>query len=114
VRVLLDESVPRPLALLLQGYEVRTVTQMGWASVKNGELLRLAAAEGFGALVTADRSFEFQQDVARSGLGLIVLVARSNKIEDIASLVPQILEGLAAIQAGHVVRVGTVHRRRRS
>ena len=40
MRLLLDESLPRPLADLLAGHEVRTVTQMGWTSVRNGALLR--------------------------------------------------------------------------
>jgi hypothetical protein len=32
VRLLLDESLPRPLADLLVGHDVRTVTQMEWTS----------------------------------------------------------------------------------
>ena len=31
----------------------------GWASVKNGALLRLAADDGFGALITADKGFAY-------------------------------------------------------
>jgi len=32
VRVLLDESLPRRLARLLPGHDVRTVEAMGWAT----------------------------------------------------------------------------------
>jgi len=53
VRLLLDESLPRPLADLLVGHDVRTVTQMGWTSLGNGALFRQAAAE-FHAVLTAD------------------------------------------------------------
>lgn len=56
--VLLDESVPRQLARAMAEHEVRTVAQMGWSSTENGELLRLAATAGFGALITADRNLE--------------------------------------------------------
>jgi hypothetical protein len=62
VRLLLDESLPRPFAGLLTGHEVRTVTQMGWTSLSNGALLRQAAAE-FDALLTADQNIEFQQNL---------------------------------------------------
>ena len=39
MRILLDECVPRRFLRELQGYEVRTVPEMGWASFKNGVLL---------------------------------------------------------------------------
>ena len=43
MRVLLDECVPRALREELLGHDVTTVAETGWAGVKNGELLRLAA-----------------------------------------------------------------------
>jgi hypothetical protein len=39
---LLDECVDRRLARDIEGREVKTVPQMGWAGIKNGELMRLA------------------------------------------------------------------------
>ena len=43
MRVLLDECVPRALRHELPGHDVKTVAEAGWAGVKNGKLLRLAA-----------------------------------------------------------------------
>lgn len=68
MRILLDESWPRPLARLLPDHEVRTVGAMGWAGKRNGELLRLAAAE-FDALLTADQNLEHQQNLDRISRG---------------------------------------------
>jgi hypothetical protein len=51
VKILLDECVDRRLARELAGHEVKTVPQMGWAGIKNGELLTLAEKE-FEAFVT--------------------------------------------------------------
>ena len=62
MRLLLDESLPRPLSDLLVGHDVHTVTQMGWTSLGNGALLRQAAVK-FDALVTADQNIEFQQNL---------------------------------------------------
>ena len=45
MRVLLDEQLPRHLAREITGHDIRTVQQCGWAGLKNGELLRPAAAE---------------------------------------------------------------------
>jgi hypothetical protein len=42
VNILLDECVPRPLRKLLGNHTCRTAQEMGWKSVKNGELLTLA------------------------------------------------------------------------
>ncbi len=60
MRVLLDESLPHPLADRLGGYEVRTVAQMNWASLGNGALLRQAAT-AFDAVLTADQNIEFSK-----------------------------------------------------
>lgn len=46
MRILLDEDVPRPLRRELAGHEVFTVGQMGWAGIRNGALLGLAASAG--------------------------------------------------------------------
>jgi hypothetical protein len=62
VRVLLDECVDRGLAREIVGHEVRTARDMGWRSIKNGELLRLAS-ERFDAFVTVDRNLAFQQNL---------------------------------------------------
>jgi hypothetical protein len=65
MRVLLDESLPRPLGRLLTGHDVRTVAQEGWISFENGDLLRVSAAR-FDVLVTADQNLEFQRTSPRS------------------------------------------------
>ena len=45
MKILLDECVPRPLARYLEGHQVQTVPQAGWASTVNGPLIRLAESE---------------------------------------------------------------------
>jgi len=58
MRVILDESVPRRVKLWLPDHEVRTVLEMGWSGVKNGQLLRLISgcADLF---ITADKNLQF-------------------------------------------------------
>jgi len=77
--VLLDECVPRALRNDLPGHEVKTVAELGWAGVKNGELLRRAAAE-FDLLITVDRNLEYQQSFEGLSLAVIVVHASSNDI----------------------------------
>ena len=45
MKILLDECIDRRLAKALKGHAVKTVPQMGWATIKNGRLLALAEKE---------------------------------------------------------------------
>jgi hypothetical protein len=74
MRVLLDECVPRGLRNDIPGHEVTTVAEVGWAGVKNGELLRRAAGK-FDLLITIDRNLEYQQNFEGLSLALIVVHA---------------------------------------
>ncbi len=106
MRVLLDEQLPRQLARELTGHAVSTVQQQGWAGLKNGELLRRAADDAFEVFVTADQNLQFQQNLARSRLRVVVLAAPSNTIEDLLPLVPNLLKAIPQAEVGGVVRVG--------
>jgi hypothetical protein len=86
---LLDESLPHDLAPLIVGHDLSTVRDEGWSSVKNGMLLALAAAK-FDAFITADRNIEFQQNLAKLPIAIVVLVARMNRMQDIAPLLPEL------------------------
>jgi Domain of unknown function (DUF5615) len=83
VRVLLDEQLPRQLVPYLVGHDARTVQEQGWASLKNGELLKQARAAGFETFLTGDQNLEYQQNLKNSGLFVVILVASSNAIEDL-------------------------------
>ena len=102
--VLLDEQLPRHLAREIGGHNVSTVQQRGWAGLKNGELLRVAADAGFEVLVTADRNLQFQQNLSLSRLGIILLIAPSNALEDILPLVPNLLATILKASPGRLLR----------
>jgi hypothetical protein len=86
VRVLLDECTPRKLRRELPGHTVRTVPELGWGGTKNGALLRRAAEEEFDVLLTVDANMEFQQNTTSLPVAVIVLLARSNSIDDLQPL----------------------------
>ena len=105
MRVLLDEQLPRRLVRELTGHDVRTVQQQGWAGFQNGEILRRAADEGFQVFLTGDRNLQFQQNLVRARIDVVILVAPSNKIEDLLPLVPRALEAINASKPGQLERV---------
>ena len=100
VRVLLDEQLPRQLAPYLVGHDVRTVQQESWAGLKNGELLTRAEAAGFSVFLTGDQNLEFQQNISKRRLGVVVLCAESNALEDLLPLIPAALTAIEAVQPG--------------
>ena len=106
MRVLLDECVDRRLAGDILSHDVKTVPEMGFAALKNGELLARAQDE-FDAFITVDRNLPFQQDVSRFSFAVIVLRAPSNRLTDLRRLVPQLLTALPAAKRGEVTWVGT-------
>jgi hypothetical protein len=107
MRLLLDECVPRPLKRDLVGHDVHHVVDMGWSSKRNGELLQLIVADGFDALLTVDQSLEFQQNLGAVGVGVIVVLAKSNRVKELRPLVPLMLEALARLTAGALIRIGS-------
>ncbi len=74
---------------------------MNWLGLSNGRLL-VAANPHFDVFLTVDKNLVRQQDLAGLRIAVIVLRARSNKIEDLGPLMPQVLLLLASIQQGTV------------
>jgi hypothetical protein len=105
MRILLDECVPRPLRQELTGHDVQTIQEMGWAGTKNGELLILMAGAGFEVLLTVDQSLRHQQNLAASGVAVVVMAASSNRLADLVPLIPNVEVALNGIQAGDAVEV---------
>ncbi len=103
-KILRDECIPRPLAQYLPGHYVRTVPQMGWASIVNGDLIDHAEAD-FEVFITVDKGILYQQNLRSTILGFIVLRVRSNRLEDLLPLVHDILANLTRIKAGDIVEV---------
>ncbi len=91
MRILLDENMPAKVAYDFgEGHEVCTVKDMEWLGKKNGELLGLAAFNGFDVLITLDRNLKNQQSLNKIDLKFIVLLARNNKPETIQPFVGRI------------------------
>ncbi len=105
MKLLLDENLPHDLRHQIPNHDVFTVTYMGWNGTKNGDLLRLAAAEGFDALITMDVGISYQQSAAPLAAALIVIEAVSNDIHDLLPIVPKLLAALDQFVPNSVVRV---------
>ena len=105
MKVLLDDCVDSRLAGHLVGVDVTTVAAYGWGGITNGKLLALAAAE-FDVFVTVDRNLTFQQHLPKFDIAVVLLVAKTNRVVDLAALVPQFLIALPKVPVGNVTTIG--------
>ena len=97
MRILLDEDLPRRLGKHLVGRSAETVPRCGWAGVKNGHLLALAATR-FDVFLSMDQNLEFQQNLATLPVAVLVIAAVSNRIMHLEPLVPELLAAIENIQ----------------
>jgi hypothetical protein len=105
VKLLLDEFIDRRLAKDLAEHDVKTVPQMGWAGIKNGELLTLAE-RGFDVFITVDRNLSFQQHLPKFNIAVLVLHTPSNRLADLRPLAPMILSTLPTLKNGFAEHIG--------
>lgn len=105
MRILVDESLPQELASELEIEGTRTVAELGWSGLKNGDLLRRADSAGFNVFLTADQNLPYQQNITGYSLALIVLKVRRNRIQDLRPLIPGIRQGLGILAPGQILRL---------
>ena len=85
---------------------------MGWSGVKNGKLLNAAEEAKFDVLVTADRTLEYEQNLASLRIGIVALSAVNWPI--IERHLAKVIDAVDRSQPGSLTRVdcGTFSRRR--
>jgi hypothetical protein len=87
------------------GHDVKTARQMGWSTIRNGELLASAASE-FDVFVTVDRNLSFQQNLPAFSIAVIALRAKTNRLSDLRPLIPDLLAAIPTAKPGAVTYVG--------
>lgn len=91
MKILLDENIPAKVKYDVgEGHEVKAVRDMGWLGKKNGELLGLAAINGFDIFITLDKNLKNQQNLNKVDLKFIVLLTKNNKHETLQPYVDKI------------------------
>ncbi len=104
MRVLLDENVPFDVAQELPDHDVVTVRGMGWAGLKNGQLLRRAAGQ-CDAFLTFDSNIEYQQPLAILPFGVVVVRPHSSRMTDVLPLMPAVRMPCTTLAPGEVRHV---------
>lgn len=99
MKILLDENLDWRLQRDLPGHAVESIPLIGWAGLKNGELL--VRAEGrFEVLLTMDKGISQQHYLPRYKLAVVGLSAPSNRLADTRPLMPKVLALLPTLKPG--------------
>jgi len=104
MRVLVDENLPgRFFSELLGVFETRTVNDLGWSGIKNGE--SLTRVEGaFNVFVTADKNIRYQQNLSDRSFAIVEIF--TNRLPMLREWSEAIRESVGSIISNEYVRIG--------
>ena len=105
MRILLDECIPKKLKHSFAGHDCETAPEAGLAGLANGELLASAEHMGFQVFLTLDKGIAYQQNLAGRSIAIIVIRAKSNRLEDLLPHVAACISKLNTLP-GRVAVVG--------
>jgi len=88
LKLLFDHNVDRRFRRHVPGHEIKTTREMRWELLSNGKLLRAAADAGFGAFVSIDKKLQFEQNLDRLPIAVIVLDSFSNALPALIPFAP--------------------------
>ena len=98
MKILLDECVSKHLKPHLPKHEVYTVREMQWSGIKNGKLMALCVENAFNILLTIDKNLQYQQNLDRYPISIVVLNSVSSKVEELITLLPAFNELITSFQ----------------
>ena len=103
LKILFDHNTPSPLRRYLHQHDVDTANEKGWAGVSNGDLIRLATAQGYEILITADQNIRHQQNTRQSSIGIVVLL--SSRWPLVRNHTQDIIHAVSTVRPGETLNV---------
>jgi predicted nuclease of predicted toxin-antitoxin system len=104
MRILIDECVDPRVKQLFGDHDVVTVHDRGWGALEDGPLLAVAQ-EQFDLFITNDRGIEFQQNIAKLRIGIVVIHIVKNQIAHYRAIQMELRDALANVRMGEVVHI---------
>jgi hypothetical protein len=77
----------------------------GLAGLENGELLTAAESAGFDVFLTVDQGIEYQQNLTRRKIAIVILRPKSNRLKDLLSLLPTCLAEIDSVRPGQICKI---------
>jgi len=78
---------------------------MKWNAKKNGELMQLLQANDFQALITSDKNLQYQQNLDRYKIKLVVLNVKDNRYETLLPFVERVEKALLENTKNYLIKI---------
>jgi predicted nuclease of predicted toxin-antitoxin system len=104
MRILVDECVDPRVRRLFADRVVATVHEKKWDKLDDGSLLAVAE-DHFDVLLTIDRSLEFQRNLAKFKIGVVVVHVPKNQIMHYEAVQNALLLAVEQVRRGEVQHV---------
>ena len=98
MKILLDECVTKHLKPKLLVHEVSTVREMNWSGIKNGKLMSLCVEENFDILLTIDKNLQYQQNLAKYPIAIVIFDSISADINELIKFIPAFLDQITSFE----------------
>jgi len=103
MKILLDENIPKRLKFDFDAKdEVRSVQELKWQGKKNGELLGLMTFEGFDVFITLDKNLQYQQNLKRFSILIVILDAPDSRHKTLQPLIVKINQAFSDKISGQI------------
>jgi predicted nuclease of predicted toxin-antitoxin system len=106
MRILIDECIDPRVKLLFKGDQAATVHDRGWDAIEDGPLLARAQKE-FDVLLTIDGKMEFQQNIPKYSIGLVVVHVPKNQLTYYRAIIDELCAAIEGVRPGQVIHVRT-------
>src|SRR5437879_12690717 len=104
MRILIDECVDPRVKLLFDGHQPATVYEKGWDTFEDGPLLALGQRE-FDVFLTIDQNLEFQQNLAKFQIGVVVVHVPKNQMVHYQAVRKELRLAVANARRGRLIHV---------
>lgn len=104
MRVFPDACIDPQVATVLVGHDVRTAFEMGWYRLK-GSSPDTSRARCIRRSCEMDRGFEYEHNLKKLQVGIVIVHVPKNKIEFYRPLAADLLAAIATVEPGAVVHV---------
>ena len=98
MKILLDECVTRHLKPKFFPHEIFTVREMDGSGIKNGKLMTLCVKNNFDMLITVDKNLQYQQNLAKYPIAIIIFNSISVDISQLQNFVPDFLNRIESFE----------------
>ena len=106
MKILLDENIPRRLKFDFSTDDVvSTVQEMNWQGKRNGELMGLMTFEGFDIFITLDKNLQYQQNIKRFSIQIIILNASDSRYQTLQPLILKVTQALSGKMSGQILMI---------